>query len=395
MSMNEQMNHAEESILHTYNRFPVMFDHGEGCYLYDTEGKKYLDFAAGIAVNALGYHYPGYDEALKAQIDKLTHISNLYYNEPMSEAGEKLVKASGLAKAFFTNSGTEAIEGAIKAARKYAWNKDGCTDHEIIAMNHSFHGRSIGALSVTGTEHYREPFEPLIGGVKFADFNDLDSVKALVTDKTCAIILEPLQGEGGINAATEEFMKGIRKLCDEEGILMICDEVQCGMGRTGSMFAWQAYDIKPDIMSMAKAIGSGIPVGAFAMTEEVAKYSLQPGDHGATYGGNPLACTAVKTVIEIFEREDIVGHVNQVAPYLTKKLDELVDELDCVVRRKGKGLMQGIEITKPLAEVNKKTIEEGLLIIQAQGNVIRFVPPLIVEEKHIDEMIEKLKRALA
>ena len=199
MSMNEQMNHAEESILHTYNRFPVMFDHGEGCYLYDTEGKKYLDFAAGIAVNALGYHYPGYDEALKAQIDKLTHISNLYYNEPMSEAGEKLVKASGLAKAFFTNSGTEAIEGALKAARKYAYTKYGkeAQKYEIIAMNHSFHGRSMGALSVTGTEHYREPFEPLIGGVKFADFNDLESVKAQITDKTCAIITEVVQGEGG------------------------------------------------------------------------------------------------------------------------------------------------------------------------------------------------------
>ena len=206
---------------------------------------------------------------------------------------------------------------------------------------------------------------------------------------------EPLQGEGGINLATQEFMEGIRKICDENGILMICDEVQCGMGRTGSMFAWQGFGVKPDILTMAKAIGNGIPVGAFAMTEEVAKYSLQPGDHGATYGGNPLACTAVKTVIKIFERDHIVDHVNAVAPYLTKRLDELVEELDCVTERKGKGLMQGIVVTKPLAEVNKRAIEEGILIIQAQGNVIRFVPPLIVEEKHIDEMIEKLKRALA
>ena len=394
MSMNEQMNHAEENILHTYNRFPVMFDHGEGCYLYDTEGKKYLDFAAGIAVNSLGYHYPGYDEALKAQIDKLTHISNLYYNEPMSEAGEKLVKASGLSKAFFTNSGTEAIEGALKAARRYAYTKK-TGRYEFIAMNNSFHGRSFGAVSVTGHDSYREPFEPVVPGVKFATFNDLDSVKALVSDKTCAIILEPLQGEGGINLATQEFMEGIRKICDENGILMICDEVQCGMGRTGSMFAWQGFGVKPDILTMAKAIGNGIPVGAFAMTEEVAKYSLQPGDHGATYGGNPLACTAVKTVIKIFERDHIVDHVNAVAPYLTKRLDELVEELDCVTERKGKGLMQGIVVTKPLAEVNKRAIEEGILIIQAQGNVIRFVPPLIVEEKHIDEMIEKLKRALA
>ena len=267
MSMNEQMNHAEESILHTYNRFPVMFDHGEGCYLYDTEGKKYLDFAAGIAVNALGYHYPGYDEALKAQIDKLTHISNLYYNEPMSEAGEKLVKASGLAKAFFTNSGTEAIEGALKAARKYAYTKYGkeSQKYEIIAMNHSFHGRSMGALSVTGTEHYREPFEPLIGGVKFADFNDLESVKAQITDKTCAIITEVVQGEGGIYPAQKEFLEGLRALCDENDIILIFDEIQCGMGRTGYYFAWQSYGVKPDVMTCAKALGCGVPVGAFVL----------------------------------------------------------------------------------------------------------------------------------
>jgi acetylornithine/N-succinyldiaminopimelate aminotransferase len=394
--MNEQMNHAEENILHTYNRFPVMFDHGEGCYLYDTEGKKYLDFAAGIAVNSLGYHYPGYDEALKAQIDKLTHISNLYYNEPMSEAGEKLVKASGLSKAFFTNSGTEAIEGALKAARKYAYTKYGkeAQKYEIIAMNHSFHGRSMGALSVTGTEHYREPFEPLVGGVKFADFNDLDSVKAQITDKTCAIILEPLQGEGGINLATEEFMKGIRKLCDEEGILMICDEVQCGMGRTGSMFTWQSYGIRPDIMSMAKAIGNGIPVGAFAMTEEIAKYSLEPGDHGTTYGGNPLACTAVSKTIEIFEKKNLVAHVQELGAYLTEKLEELKSECDCVKAVKGKGLMQGIQVTKPLSEITKEALKEGLLIIGAGNDVIRFVPPLIIEKEHVDEMIRILKKVL-
>lgn len=297
-------------------------------------------------------------------------------------------------RVFFTNSGSEANEGALKAARRYAYTKD-TGRYEFIAMEHSFHGRSFGAVSVTGHGPYREPFEPLVPGVKFAKFNDLDSVKALVSDKTCAIILEPLQGEGGINLATQEFMEGIRRICDENDLLMICDEVQCGMGRTGTMFAWQGFGVKPDILTMAKAIGNGIPVGAFAMTERVAGYSLKPGDHGATYGGNPLACTAVKTVIKIFERDDIVGHVNQVAPYLTKRLDELVGEMDCVTERKGKGLMQGIVVTKPLAEVNRKAIEEGLLIIQAEGNVFRFVPPLIVEEKHIDEMIGKLKRALS
>ena len=392
--VNSKIQAAEENLIHVYNRFPIALDHGEGMYLYDTEGKEYLDFAAGFAVCGLGYGNKELNEALKAQIDKLYHTSNLYYHESCGEAAKELNRISGMDRVFFTNSGGEANEGALKAARRYAYTKK-TGRYEIIAMENSFHGRSIGAVSVTGHDDYREPFEPLLPGVKFAKLNDLDSVKALVSDKTCAIILEPLQGEGGINLATQEFMEGIRQICDENDILMICDEVQCGMGRTGSMYAWQGFGVKPDILTMAKAIGNGIPVGAFAMTEEVAKYSLKPGDHGATYGGNPLACTAVKTVIEIFEREDIVGHVNKVAPYLTKRLDELVKEVDCVTERKGKGLMQGIALTKPVAEVNSRAIEEGLLVIQAHGNVLRFVPPLIVEEKHIDEMIDKLRRALA
>ena len=391
--VNEKIQAAEENLIHVYNRFPIVLDHGEGMYVYDTEGKEYLDFAAGFAVTGLGYGNKEFEEALKEQIGKLYHTSNLYYHESCGEAARELNRVCGMDRVFFTNSGSEAIEGALKAARRYAYAK-GTGRYEFIAMENSFHGRSFGAVSVTGHDSYREPFEPLVPGVKFAKFNDLDSVKALAGDKTCAIILEPLQGEGGINLATQEFMEGIRSFCDENDILMICDEVQCGMGRTGNMFAWQGFRVKPDILTMAKAIGNGIPVGAFAMTEKVTQYSLKPGDHGATYGGNPLACTAVKTVIGIFERERIVDHVSKIAPYLTKRLDELVRELDCVTERKGKGLMQGIVVTKPLAEVNKKAIEEGLLVIQAQGNVIRFLPPLIVEEKHIDEMIEKLKRAL-
>ena len=393
--MQEYMQKGEDYILKTYNRYPVVFEKGDGVSLYDMDGKRYLDFAAGIAVFALGYNNKEYNDALKNQIDKILHTSNLYYNQPAIDAAEKIVKTSGMSKVFFTNSGTEAIEGALKVARKYAYLKDSSKDYEFIAMNHSFHGRSQGALSVTGNAHYQDGFVPVEMRAVFADFNDLEDVKSKITDKTCGIICEVVQGEGGIYPAKKEFLEGLRKLCDEKDILLIFDEVQCGMGRTGSMFAWQGFGVKPDILTMAKAIGNGIPVGAFAMTEEVAKYSLQPGDHGATYGGNPLACTAVKTVIKIFERDHIVDHVNAVAPYLTKRLDELVEELDCVTERKGKGLMQGIVVTKPLAEVNKRAIEEGILIIQAQGNVIRFVPPLIVEEKHIDEMIEKLKRALA
>ena len=398
MSMNEQMNRAEESILHTNKRFPVMFDHGEGCYLYDTEGKKYLDFAAGIAVNALGYHYPGYDEALKSQIDKLTHISNLYYNEPMSEAGEKLIKASGLSKAFFTNSGTEAIEGALKAARKYSYTKYGkeAGRFEIIAMNHSFHGRSMGALSVTGTEHYREPFEPLIGGVKFADFNDLESVKAQITDKTCAVITEVVQGEGGIYPAQKEFLEGLRALCDEKDIILIFDEIQCGMGRTGYYFAWQSYGVQPDVMTCAKALGCGVPVGAFVLGEKAAAASLVPGDHGTTYGGNPFVCAAVSKVFDIFEQDNILAHVQELTPYLEEKLDALVDKYPIVAARRGKGFMQGLVIEgTTVGSVVTKALANGLLVISAGSDVLRLVPPLVITKEHINEMIEKLEKSLA
>ena len=391
--MNQYVETTENSLVHTYNRFPVVLDRGEGVYLYDTEGKKYLDFAAGIAVSGLGYGNPEFNGALKAQIDQLIHSSNLYYNTTCGRAAEALKEVSGMGRVFFTNSGTEAIEGALKAARKYAWKK-GTGRYEFIAMENSFHGRSMGALSVTEHEAYRTPFEPLIPGVSFARFNDLDSVRELVTEKTCAIILEPLQGEGGINTASEEFMKGIRELCDREGILMICDEIQCGMGRTGSMFAWQSYGTKPDIMAMAKAIGSGVPVGAFAMTEEVAKYSLEPGDHGTTYGGNPLACAAVAKTIEIFRREKITGHVQEAGAYLTLRLKELVETCDGALEQRGKGLIQGLKVRRPAGEICAAALKEGLLVISARSDVIRLVPPLIVKKEHIDELMEKLKKVL-
>lgn len=391
--VNKKIQEEEQQLFQLYNRFPLVLDHGEGVYLYDTDGKKYLDFAAGIAVMSLGYQNKELEECLTEQIKKLCHTSNLFYHENGGAAAEALNRVSGMDHVFFTNSGTEAIEGALKTARKYAALK-GNGRFEIIAMEDSFHGRSMGALSVTGTAAYREPFEPLIPGVRFAKFNDLESVKANITDKTCAILLEPLQGEGGIHPAKQKFMEGIRALCDEQDILMICDEIQCGMGRTGNMFAWQEYGVRPDILTMAKAIGNGIPVGAFAVTEQVAAHSMKPGDHGTTYGGNPLACMAVKKVVEIFEKEKIVEHVRKIAPYLTKRLDELVEEMDCVTERRGKGLIQGIVVKKPAGEVINRAIEEGLLIISAKGNVLRFVPPLIIEKEHIDEMIEKLKRAL-
>ena len=395
MKMNEQMKESEQTILHTYNRFPVVFERGEGCCLYDSEGKEYLDFAAGIAVNALGYNYPGYDDALKVQIDKLMHISNLYYNEPIIQAGANLVKTSGMSKAFFTNSGTEAIEGALKAAKKYAYKKTGHADHEIIAMNHSFHGRSVGALSVTGTAHYREPFEPLMGGVRFADFNDLESVKAQVTEKTCAIITEVVQGEGGIYPAEKEFLEGLRQLCDEKDIILIFDEIQCGMGRTGNYFAWQAYGIQPDIMTCAKALGCGVPVGAFVLNEKAASASLEPGDHGTTYGGNPFVCAAVNKVFEIFEKDKILEHVQELTPYLEEKLDDLAARHVCVTARRGAGFIQGLVISgRPVGEVVNKALKEGLLVISAGKDVLRFVPPLIITREHIDKMAEILDRCL-
>lgn len=391
--MNEYMKMTEENLLHTYNRFPITLDRGDGVYLYDTDGKKYLDFMAGIAVSGLGYGNVELKNALKEQIDNLLHSSNLYYNTTCGKAAEALRRASGMDRIFFTNSGAEANEGALKAARKYAWQKKSGR-FEFIAMKDSFHGRTMGALSVTEHPAYREPFEPLIPGVSFAEFNNLESVKKLVNEKTCGIIVEPVQGEGGINTATKEFMTGIRKLCDEEGILMISDEIQCGMARAGEMFAWQLYGTKPDIMTMAKAIGSGVPVGAFAMTKAIAEASLKPGDHGTTYGGNPLACAAVAKTLEIYENQKLAAHVKEVGDYMEEQLKKLVEDYDCVVEQRGLGLIRGIKLSGPVGEVVKKAMKEGLLIISARSDVIRLVPPLVIEKEHVDEMIEKLRKVL-
>lgn len=394
MLTKEYMERTEQAVLHTYNRFPVVFERGQGVYLKDVDGKEYLDFGAGIAVFALGYGNKEYEEALKSQMGKLIHTSNLFYNVPMMEAAEKLTAKSGMSKVFFTNSGTEAIEGAIKAARKYAYLKDGSTDHEIIAMNHSFHGRSMGALSVTGNPHYQEAFKPLIGGVRFAEYNDLESVKAQITDRTCAIIMETVQGEGGIYPAKPEFINGVRALCDEKDILLILDEVQCGMGRTGSYFAWQQYGVQPDIMACAKALGCGVPVGAFVLNEKTAKASLVPGDHGTTYGGNPLACAAVSKVFDLFEKQRIVEHVQELTPYLEQKLDELVDKYDFLTLRRGKGFMQGLVVTgRPVGEIVRKALENGLVVMSAGSDVIRFVPPLVIEKEDIDEMVRRLEKS--
>ena len=393
-SMKQYIEDAEAALLHTYNRFQVVLDRGEGVYLYDMEGKKYLDFCAGIAVFALGYGNQTYNDALKNQIDKVIHTSNYYYNVPAIEAARKLKKISGMDRVFFTNSGAESIEGAIKAARKYAYLKDGSTDHEIIAMEHSFHGRTMGALSVTGNKKYREAFEPMIGNIRFATLNDFRSVLDQVTDKTCAILFETVQGEGGIYPATEEFMKQVKALCEERDILMILDEIQCGMGRCGKYYAWQRYGIKPDIMTSAKALGCGVPAGAFMMTEKVAAHSLTSGDHGTTYGGNPLAGAAINAVLDLFEENHIIEHVNQIGDYLAEHLDKLVDKYDFITERRGVKLMQGLVFDRPVGDIIGKALEKGLILINAGPNIIRFVPPLIIEEEHVDKMMEILTSCL-
>ena len=410
MADTHMIERAEHALYKVYNRFPVVFDHGEGVKLYDTEGGEYLDFGAGIAVMALGYGDEEYTRAVEEQLHKLTHISNLFYNQPSIEAGEKLLKVSGMDKVFFTNSGTEAIEGALKIAKRYHYNKlhetmgdgwDGCEDAEpdmtgeIIAMNHSFHGRSLGALSVTGNAHYQEPFRPLIPGVRFADFNDLDSVKALINHKTCAVIMETIQGEGGIYPATEEFIKGVRALCDEHDLLLILDEIQCGLGRSGEMFAWQHYGVKPDVMTVAKALGNGLPVGAFLASGKAAQ-AMAPGDHGTTYGGNPLVTAGASAVLDLFEKRHITDHVKEVGDYLYAKLEELAGETDCITGHRGMGLIQGLEFTMPVGPiVSRALLEQKLVLISAGANIIRFVPPLVIGKADVDQMVVRLKAAIA
>jgi acetylornithine/N-succinyldiaminopimelate aminotransferase len=393
MTTQDIINSAEEHLIHTYNRYQIVLDKGDGVYLYDTDGKKYLDFGAGIAVFALGYNNKEFNDAVKAQVDKLVHTSNYFYNEPAAKAAKAVTEAAGMDRVFFTNSGTEAIEGAIKLAKKYAYLKSGSTDHEIIAMKNSFHGRSLGALAVTGNKHYQEAFGPMIPGIRFADFNDLDSVKALVNDKTCAIIFETVQGEGGVYPAKPEFLKGVRELCDEKGILLILDEIQCGMGRTGSMFAYQQYGVKPDIVTAAKAIACGLPLGAFMATEEVAK-ALVPGDHGSTYGGNPLATAACVKVFELYEKQQVLENVKKVGAYLAQQLDKVVEDYDIVKERRGAGLMQGLELTMPAGGAAKECIDNGLIIFTAGANILRFVPPLVITEANVDEAVIKLRAAL-
>lgn len=390
----------KSAILPIYSRQEVVFCYGKGVYLYDTQGKKYLDFGAGIAVNALGYAHKDFTNALKKQAQKLLHISNLYYNTPAIKAANKLAKASNLSKVFFTNSGAEAIEGALKVAKKYAYNK-GIFHPKIIAFKNSFHGRTLGALSVTGNEGYQKPFKPLLDWVEFAEFNDIKSVEKIIAkqdlkkdSKVCAIILEPVQGESGILPAKAKFLRELRHICKSKDILLILDEIQCGMARSGTMFAYQQYGIMPDILTTAKALGCGVPVGAFVLSEKVAQNSLTKGEHGSTYGGNPFACAAVCKVFDIFEKEGVLERVNQNAVLLKDALESL--KFDFIKEVRSVGLLAGMELDESvkISQVIESARKKGLIILPAGKNTLRFAPPLIIKPKHIKQMQKILESAL-
>lgn len=397
MNKQEIMDVTEENCFHVYNRFDVVFEKGEGVTLYDTDGKEYLDFASGIGVMALGYNNKEFNDAIKAQVDKLYHTSNLYYHPSLANASKALCKVSGMDKAFFTNSGAEAVEGAIKTAKKYAYNKSGHNGYGIVAMESSFHGRTVGALSVTGTESYRNPFYPLMDKVTFAKFNDYASVEAAVDDDTCAIIIEPVQGEGGVTPAKKEFLEAVRKLCDSKDILLIFDEIQCGMCRSGNVYAYMGYDVKPDILLTAKALGGGLPIGAFLVTDKVAKSSLTPGDHGTTYGGNPLCCAAVEASIDIMNKNNVLENVNELTPYLESKLDDVVSSCDKALLHRGKGFMQGVVLDESIKAVDvvKECLSRGLVVLSAGGNVLRLLPPLVIGRDDIDKAIDIIMDVLS
>lgn len=397
MNKQEIIDVTEENCFHVYNRFDVVFEKGEGVTLYDTDGKEYLDFASGIGVMALGYNNKEFNDAIKAQVDKLYHTSNLYYHPSLANASKALCDVSGMDKAFFTNSGAEAVEGAIKTAKKYAYNKSGHNGYGIVAMESSFHGRTVGALSVTGTESYRNPFYPLMDKVTFAKFNDYASVEAAVDDDTCAIIIEPVQGEGGVTPAKKEFLEDVRKLCDSKDILLIFDEIQCGMCRTGNVYAYMGYDVKPDILLTAKALGGGLPIGAFLVTDKVAKSSLTPGDHGTTYGGNPLCCAAVEASIDIMNKNNVLANVNELTPYLESKLDGVVASCDKVLSHRGKGFMQGVVLDESVkaGDIVKECLSRGLVVLSAGGNVLRLLPPLVIGRADIDKAIDIIMDVLS
>lgn len=377
-------------VMNTYNRFPITLEKGDGMYVYDDNGKKYLDFVAGIAVNSLGHNHKKLTKTISEQAQKLIHCSNLYWTKPQVSLAAKLVENSDFDKVFFCNSGAEAIEASLKISRKYG-SKTG--RYEIITMKNSFHGRTFGAVTATGQPHYQEGLGALLPGIKYAEFNNFDSITEILSDKTCAILLEPLQGEGGIHPADIEYLKKIRKLCDEKDIVLIFDEVQCGVGRLGTLFAYQTFGVVPDAVCTAKGIAGGIPMGLMTATQKLSD-SFKPGDHASTFGGNPLAASAGNVVIDEL-LDGLLDNVKKNGTYLTEKLNVLKEKYSIITDVRGIGFMQGIELSVPVADIIKQTIENGLLLVNAGKNVIRFVPSLIAEKEHIDEAMEILDKVLS
>ncbi len=376
-----------EYVVQTYKRAPFVLVHGEGVHLFDTDGNPYLDWVAGIAVNALGYQDEELTTAIQSAAKGLIHVSNLYYTAPQIELAKMLVEKSFADRVFFANSGTEANEGAIKFARKVAYEK-GLTDKtEIVCFTGAFHGRTMGSLALTPRDKYQKPFQPLMPGVVVAEFNNLDSAKAVISDKTAAVIVEPVQGEGGIYSATPEFLRGLRDLCDQYGAALIFDEIQCGMGRTGTLWAHEPSGVTPDMMTIAKPLAGGLPIGAILMTDAVAG-AMHPGEHGTTFAGGPLVTTAANVVLNRVSQPEFLAHVTEVGDYLMDRLSEINSPLIKEVR--GRGLMVALELTVDTGAIIDAGYKHGLIMVNAGTNVIRFVPPLIVEKKHVDELIEKL-----
>ena len=389
MKTQEIIDIEDKYFINTFNRVPVVLDHGEGAKVWDIEGKEYLDFLAGIAVNCLGHAHPALVGAIKEQAEKLIHISSIYYNEPATVYAKKLIDMIDFDRLFFANSGAEANEGAIKLALKYTGKS------EVLYCGGSFHGRTILTLSVTDHPEYREPYaKNMPSGFKGVPYGDLDAVKEAITDETAAIIIEPVQGEGGVNVPTKEFFKGLEALCKEKGVLLIVDEVQSGFGRCGKLFAHQLYDIKPDIMTMAKGIGGGFPMAAFVASEEVAT-GFVPGDHGTTFAGSPLAGACANAVLDTLIAEDLIENANVVGEYFVSKLQELADKYDFITDVRGAGLLVGLELNFAGGDIVGKMFEKGFLINCTAGNVLRFAPPLVISKDEIDALVKGLDEVFA
>ncbi|BEU87497.1 acetylornithine transaminase [Selenomonas sp. TAMA-11512] len=383
-----------DGYLPVFNRYKIVLDHGEGIYLYDNNGKKYSDFLGGIAVNVLGHNYPPLVRTIAEQAGKIIHVSNLYYTQAQADAAERLVHLSGLDKVFFCNSGAEANEGAIKLARKWA-HTIAADKSEIITALHSFHGRTLATLTATGQLKYQEGFGPLPAGFSYVPYSDYDALEALVNEKTAAVMIETIQGEGGVYVPSEDYMKKVRALCDKYNALLILDEIQSGMGRTGKFMAYELYGIKPDIVTLAKGLAGGVPIGAFVTAEKVAQ-ALHPGDHGSTFGGNPLACAAANVVMDAIAKQGILGHVEKVGAYFKKKLEDLREKYPNLIKDvRGEGLLLGMEIAVEGRDIVNQCLEKGVIINCTAGNVLRFVPPLIIKASEIDDMLSILEPILA